>query len=258
MDPNVTEIHPFGCPVYVTRFRDKGRWKSRARLGVYLGPSPHHAASVGLILNTKTSYVSPQFHCTYDDYFETPKLEGNDGSHWKTLTKVQDDEYDLFNPEFDSTNGEPYKKYNPSERLFDNPDGSLESEGEIDIPQMTSADSDSDSDSDSSDDDDETGYRTRSSTRKTRQIPQTPQPQPKRGSDAKKRGSSEEVKVSEDESDDDDNAPDTVPPPPSRSERHVTIEGDKEFQEWPELSSPEYKEKDNHWVVILCEGVSYP
>ena len=76
-------------------------------------------------------------------------------SHWKTLTKVQDDEYDLFNPEFDSTDGEPCKKYVPNSRFFENPNGSLESEGEIDTPQLTSADSDSDSDSDLSDDDDD-------------------------------------------------------------------------------------------------------
>ena len=93
------------------------------------------------------------------------KLEGNASSHWKTLTQVQDDECHLFNPEFDSTDREPYKKYVPNSRFFENPHGSLESEGEIDIPQMTSADSDSDSDSDSSDDDDEPGYRARSSTR---------------------------------------------------------------------------------------------
>ena len=52
-------------------------------------------------------------------------------------------------PEFDSTNGEPCPQCDPNERLFDNPDSSLESKGEIDIPQMTSADSDSDSSSDS-------------------------------------------------------------------------------------------------------------
>ena len=118
--------------------------------------------------------MSPQFHCTYDDYFETPKLEGNDSSHWKTLTQVQDDEHDLFHPEFDSVDGEPFEEHFPDERLFDNPNGSLESEGEIDIPQMTSADSGSDSGSDSSDDDDEPGCRTRSSTRTAHQSQQTP------------------------------------------------------------------------------------
>jgi hypothetical protein len=33
--------------------------------------SPLHASSVGLILNPNTNRLSPQFHCVYDDYFET-------------------------------------------------------------------------------------------------------------------------------------------------------------------------------------------
>ena len=148
------------------------------------------------------------------------------------ITKVQDDEYDLFNPEFDSTNGEPYKKYAPNSRFFENPHGSLESEGEIDTPQLTSADSDSDSDSNlSDDDDDEPGYRTRCSTRQARQQ-QNSTPQPTRGSDAPSQGSTEaedgddQFETQPDDpdtdSDDSDNEPETsdanqdaVPPPPA-------------------------------------------
>ena len=146
--------------------------------------------------------------------------------------------HDLFNPEFDAVDGEPHEEHFPDERLFDNPNGSLESEGEIDIPQMTSADSDSDSDSDSSDDDDEPGYQTRSSTRTTRQSQQTPRTQTKRGSDATKRGSLTPINLFDEESKEDSDPLNIVPPPPSRSERHVVIEGEEEFQEWPQLSSP--------------------
>ena len=56
-------------------------WNPRARLGAYLGQSPHHAANVSLVLNPATGYISLQFHCTYDDYFETPKLEGRIDVH---------------------------------------------------------------------------------------------------------------------------------------------------------------------------------
>ena len=53
--PNLTHLHPFGCPVYVLHAplqnRQKlPRWDSRARLGVYLGHSPFHATTVGLYL----------------------------------------------------------------------------------------------------------------------------------------------------------------------------------------------------------------
>ena len=47
-------------------------------------------------------YISPQFHCTYDDYFETPKLEGPIDVHWKRLAKLQEDEEtELYDKEFD-------------------------------------------------------------------------------------------------------------------------------------------------------------
>ena len=36
-----------------------------------MGTSPLHASTVGLILNPQTNRLSPQFHCVYDDWFET-------------------------------------------------------------------------------------------------------------------------------------------------------------------------------------------
>ena len=67
VDPHIGEIHPFGCPVYVLASeiasgKKMPKWEPRARLGCYLGPSPHHAANVNLILNPATGYISPQFH----------------------------------------------------------------------------------------------------------------------------------------------------------------------------------------------------
>ena len=47
------------------------KWKQRARLGIYLGPSPSHAWTVALVLNPRTGHVSPQFHVKFDDFFET-------------------------------------------------------------------------------------------------------------------------------------------------------------------------------------------
>ena len=60
--------------------------------------SPHHAASVPLILSTQTELLSPQFHCIYDDTFDTIKMEKGDTSVWqreahltKTTENVNDD-----------------------------------------------------------------------------------------------------------------------------------------------------------------------
>ena len=68
--------HVWGCPTYVLNPQLQDgfkipKWDPRARQGVFLGHSPHHASSVGLILNPNTHRISPQYHCIYDDYFET-------------------------------------------------------------------------------------------------------------------------------------------------------------------------------------------
>jgi hypothetical protein len=73
---NVSQLHPFGCPVYVLDDRLQGenkipRWEPRSRVAVYLGHSPHHAQSVALVLNLSTGHVSPQFHLVFDDNFTT-------------------------------------------------------------------------------------------------------------------------------------------------------------------------------------------
>ena len=47
------------------------KWAPRARRGQYLGVSPSHSSTVGLILNIATGYVSPQYHVVYDDLFSS-------------------------------------------------------------------------------------------------------------------------------------------------------------------------------------------
>ncbi|KAL7485090.1 hypothetical protein ACHAW6_010683 [Cyclotella cf. meneghiniana] len=64
------------------------RWSPRARLGLNLGPSPFHARNVYLVLNLTTGLVSPQYHCRFDDFFETVRLNGPDvttSANWKHL-----------------------------------------------------------------------------------------------------------------------------------------------------------------------------
>ncbi|MEO0405216.1 MAG: hypothetical protein AAF193_10125, partial [Bacteroidota bacterium] len=47
------------------------KWEPRSRLGQYVRKSPLHTSTVGLIKNLNTGRISPQFHCVYDDMFET-------------------------------------------------------------------------------------------------------------------------------------------------------------------------------------------
>ena len=74
--PPIRNQHHFGCPVYVLNKdmqdgKKARKWVDRTRIGINLGYSPRHAHSVSLVLNIETGLVSPQYHCSYDDLFET-------------------------------------------------------------------------------------------------------------------------------------------------------------------------------------------
>jgi len=74
--PRLRDQHHFGCPAYVlSKNMQDGKkarkWEDRTRIGINLGFSPRHAHSVSLILNIEKGLESPQFHCMYDDLFET-------------------------------------------------------------------------------------------------------------------------------------------------------------------------------------------
>ena len=49
------------------------KWKSRSKVGIYLGTSPLHARNIALVLNMETGTVSPQFHVQFDKTFSTIK-----------------------------------------------------------------------------------------------------------------------------------------------------------------------------------------
>ena len=114
------DFHTFGCPVYVLDSRLQSstmgvpKWEPRARLGIYLGRSPSHAANVALVLNPKTGLVSPQFHVVFDDDFSTvPHLrKGTVPPNWAKLVagsreKSTTEHFDLtktwFEPSSDET-----------------------------------------------------------------------------------------------------------------------------------------------------------
>ena len=93
--PKLRHFHAYGCPTYVLdnalqSGQSAPKWKHRARLGVYLGPSPNHARSVALVLNPRTGHVSPQFHVKFDDFFETVQSKDTDldapEPQWKYLS----------------------------------------------------------------------------------------------------------------------------------------------------------------------------
>ncbi|KAL7524853.1 hypothetical protein ACHAWF_001109 [Thalassiosira exigua] len=95
---NLKSIHTFSCPVYVLDSRlasASGKsikhWDNRARLGLNLGQSPSHACIVSLVLSLASGLVSPQFHCNYDDFFETVnRASSSTISAWKRLASLSD------------------------------------------------------------------------------------------------------------------------------------------------------------------------
>jgi hypothetical protein len=81
---NPHHSHTFGCPVYVLDNELQAgkkipKWNERARVGIFIGHSPEHARTVSLVLSLSSGLTSPQFHCQYDDTFQTVKRSfGND------------------------------------------------------------------------------------------------------------------------------------------------------------------------------------
>ena len=80
---NPRHWHTFACPVYILDNAMQAQkkidaWTERTRIGLYLGQSPNHARSIGLVLNLRTGLTSPQFHVKWDDGFQTvrPSLGG--------------------------------------------------------------------------------------------------------------------------------------------------------------------------------------
>jgi hypothetical protein len=86
--PKIKHCHPFGCPCFVLDNKLQAskalpKWNDRARLGIYLGPSPRHARSVALVLSLTTGLVSPQYHVKFDNLFETLNSQRLPKSQWQ-------------------------------------------------------------------------------------------------------------------------------------------------------------------------------
>ena len=70
------QLHVWGAPTYVLEAKLQDgkkvpKFDPCSRQGKFLGYSPDHASSVALIFNRSTGKISPQFHCLFDDFFQT-------------------------------------------------------------------------------------------------------------------------------------------------------------------------------------------
>lgn len=84
---NAKHYKPFGCPCYVLanalqQNNPYHKWRERAKVGIYLGPSAQHGRNVALVLDRKTGLVSPQFHVNFDPTFKVVSQD-NFTSEWQ-------------------------------------------------------------------------------------------------------------------------------------------------------------------------------
>ncbi len=89
-------LHPWGCPAYVLKptlqdGKKLPKWKPKSRQGKFVGLSSVHASNVALVLNQKTSQISPQFHLLFDDFFTTVK--GIEVEHAPDLDHINWEEF---------------------------------------------------------------------------------------------------------------------------------------------------------------------
>jgi hypothetical protein len=104
----LANAHPWGCPVYVLqpRLQDGGKlpkWEPRSQRGQYMGASPLHASTVGLIQHLNTKRISPRFHCVYNNGFGTVhSAEGEPPAEWPDMLI-----FDRYRSDFDDTDFVP-------------------------------------------------------------------------------------------------------------------------------------------------------
>ena len=109
---NPKDWYHFGCPVYVANAKVQAgkkvsKWSERARVGIYLGHSPQHARTVGLVLSLTTGLLSPQFHIKPDTTFHTlrkafdgrfPTSKWQDKCHFLTEDDAKQSQQASTNP----------------------------------------------------------------------------------------------------------------------------------------------------------------
>jgi hypothetical protein len=108
---HLKRLRVWGSPCYVLdpRLQDEKKipkWEPRCRRGQYLGVSLEHSTTVARILNTRTGYVSPQYHVLHDDSFTTVVSTGVNWPHcmplqWHALLQTGYERY--LDPDFDRT-----------------------------------------------------------------------------------------------------------------------------------------------------------
>jgi len=104
-----SRAHKFGCPVFVldNDLADGHRiprWHPRARLGMFLGFSPHHSSLAPLVLNLATGKITVCYHAIFNDDFTTVASSALDrrtplDAAWETILTLDGGRELFLDPE---------------------------------------------------------------------------------------------------------------------------------------------------------------
>ena len=127
----------WGAPTYVLdpKLQDGKKlpkWVPRSRVGQFLGFSPSHSSTVGMIRNLSTGFIGPQFHVLYDELFETVASSGSidtseDFTKWLDVL-TRDHYLSDYDPSTDKTLPDLLKDWfdhPPSDHLVPNSDSTV-------------------------------------------------------------------------------------------------------------------------------------
>jgi hypothetical protein len=75
--------HIWGCPVFVLDSKLQNnqkipKWNWHSRLGQFVGFSEEHSSLVANVRHLSTGHISPQYHCVFDNLFETVYASATD------------------------------------------------------------------------------------------------------------------------------------------------------------------------------------
>jgi hypothetical protein len=117
----------------------------RTRVGINLGYSSRHAHNVSLVLNLQMGLVSPQYHCQYDDLFETTigtQARSVPTSQWQykaglTTEKPElDEEEQTFQNTWDEQSFEDYYSLQENEEEDTDSEGEMERDDGNENPEI--------------------------------------------------------------------------------------------------------------------------
>ena len=99
---DLLRTHVWGCPTFVLDPKLQSgkkipKWNKRSPLGQFLGFSEEHSSLVANVRHLKTGHISPQYHCVFDDKFETVFSTGeNDGVIAAITNMLWDNNRELY------------------------------------------------------------------------------------------------------------------------------------------------------------------